>query len=189
MYDTIGERISYCRNLLGISRDELACSSKVASVATLARWELDYTEIPKLKLEKLIEFFQLNGIDVNIGWILFNNGRSPINTNLQKIDSLNFDELAYVTLSNLKSTIENFEICQINNNFFEPILRSGDYIGGISDNNIETLTNKLCYIEHDKMLSVGIFNFEQMGIVNFFKQIIKINNTTRIGAVSWIAKR
>jgi transcriptional regulator with XRE-family HTH domain len=189
MYNTVGERISYCRNLLGISRREFVNAFGKITLPTLSRWELDYTAIPTLKLDSLINFFQLNGIDVSAEWILSNNGHPPINTNLQSLDKLNFDELAYITLSNLKNNIEHFEIYQINNNFFEPMLYNGDYVGGILNNNLEMLVNKLCYVIQDKMLYAGIFNFDRTAIFNYYKQSIKINDTSKIGVISWIAKR
>ncbi len=189
MYKTSGERLSYCRSLLGLSRRQFAEAVGGISVPTISRWELNYTAITRPKLEEIVQFFRNHGIEVTSEWIISNSDQPPINTNLQDLNKLNFDELSYITLTNLKNTIENFEIYQINNNFFEPIIYNGDYIGGVCDNNLEKLTNKLCYVVHDKMVSVGIFNYSQMCIVNFFKQPINITPTVKIGAVSWLAKR
>jgi transcriptional regulator with XRE-family HTH domain len=189
MFESAGERLSYCRNLLGISRHDFANKFGEISVPTLSRWELNYTAIPKIKLENLIKFFKSNGIDVNAEWILFNKGHPPINVNLKSLDNLNFDEISYLTLSNLKNNIPNLEVYQINNNFFEPIIFNGDYIGCMEFSNLEILTNKLCYLFQDRMLYAGIFNFTQMNITNFFKQSIKVDDNTKIGAISWIAKR
>lgn len=189
MYKTIGERITYCRNLLGISRREFVEAIGDLSLPTLSRWELNYTEISKPKVEILVNFLKQSGIDVGVEWILTENGQAPINRNLVDFEKLNFDEISYITLSNLKNQIENFEIYQINSNFFEPVIYYGDYIGGLPHSNFEMLTNKLCFIIQNKLVSIGIFNFEHMNISNIYKQTIKIDVITKIGAVLWLAKR
>ena len=68
MFDTIGERITYCRSLLGMTRNDLAEKlGGVVSLPTIARWELN-TVIPSLKkIDILVSFFISQGISVKIG--------------------------------------------------------------------------------------------------------------------------
>jgi len=136
-----------------------------------------------------VNFFNQNGIEVSADWVNLRNDQPPINKNLQNIDHFNFDDLAYLTLSALKNSIQGFEIYQLNSNFFEPVLYTGDYIGGVINSNLEMMTNKLCYTVQNKNIFVGIFNFERMAISNLFKQVIQIELSTSIGVVTWIAKR
>ena len=189
MYESVGERLSYCRSLLGFSRQDFVAKFGGLSVPTLSRWELNYNLIPATKLNKLVEFFKKNGIEVSVEWILLNIGQAPINTNLQSFDKLNFDEISYITLYNLRNNVIDFEISQINNSFFEPLLYNGDYVGGVRTSNLETLNNKLCYVYIDKFIYAGIFNFIEMTITNFYKQTLKISSSSRIGAISCISKR
>jgi transcriptional regulator with XRE-family HTH domain len=189
MYETIGERITYCRNLLGLSRREVVLLFGSITLPTITRWELNTTNIPTKRLKDLVIFFNANGIMVNEDWLLNGKGAQPVNKNLQSANSLNFDEIAFVNLSSLKSYIQDFEILQINTAFFEPILYNGDYIGGIFQNNIQNLNNKMCFILQNRLITVGIFNDENLILTNFYNQKIKLDSEFKIGQILWTAKR
>lgn len=68
MYDNIGERISYCRNLLGISRPKLVKKIGTVSIASMNRWELNLVTIPDHQIIKLVDYFNNNGIIVSAEW-------------------------------------------------------------------------------------------------------------------------
>ena len=60
MFNSIGERIVYCRGILGYSRKEFAEQMNGISLPTLSRWELNYVRIPDKQLDKLVVFFNEN---------------------------------------------------------------------------------------------------------------------------------
>ncbi len=70
MFNSIGERITYCRGLLGISRVEMAHKiGNLISLPTLARWESNVVDPSAKKVDILTAFFVLNGISVDSEWI------------------------------------------------------------------------------------------------------------------------
>ncbi|MBA2711616.1 MAG: hypothetical protein H0U57_13635 [Tatlockia sp.] len=62
LMSTIGDRINYCRLSLKLTRKELSELWKMASVPTIARWELNVVKIPLKKLASLVDFFCNNGL-------------------------------------------------------------------------------------------------------------------------------
>ena len=110
------------------------------------------------------------------------------------IEKVNCDEIAYLTFEKLKCSIKNFVSFQINNNFYEPFITYGDYIGGIITDNISLLNSKLTFYKDNGILLVGILHYIENGKVflrnylNLEKEI-QITQTTQIGAVNWIMKR
>lgn len=191
MFNTIGERISYCRSLLGLTRKEFIELIGTISHTSLTRWELGYVkDIPISQLDKLIIFLNSQGIIVSKEWVLLGTGNPPINSRLKNLNEINFDEVAYLTLSQLKSHITEFQIFQINTNFFEPVLCHGDYIGGIIYNkNISQLTNQLCFIIDNGIITTGIFDFSENCLGNLFNNRLYLKDKFIIGKITWIAKR
>ena len=113
LLDTQGKRLTYCRILLGLSRQNLIDELGEFTIKTIFRWENDYNQIPDKKLIKLINFFVSKGIQVSVNWMINGIGIHPIHKNIQDIETYNFDEIVYITLSQAKSYIKNFEIFQI----------------------------------------------------------------------------
>ena len=190
LLDTQGKRLTYCRILLGLSRQNLIDELGEFTIKTIFRWENDYNQIPDKKLIKLINFFVSKGIQVSVNWMINGIGIHPIHKNIQDIETYNFDEIVYITLSQAKSYIKNFEIFQINSNFYEPTLLFGDYIGGVITNDLSNLDGKLCFFIIDEIIQVGTFDFYNNTIKNTRGTIISLHNLTfKIGQVIWMTKR
>jgi len=68
--NTVGDRITYCRSSLCLTRKELAEKWGGASIPSLARWELDTVRIPQKKLKSLIDFLNENGLSVTEKWLI-----------------------------------------------------------------------------------------------------------------------
>ena len=108
---------------------------------------------------------------------------------MDNIEYLNFDEIVYTTLSSVSLKITNFKFYQINNNFFEPIINYGDYIGAVEiSTNFETLHNKLCFFKTDSGTIVGYFDYYNTFLTNT-KNIKKKINLINGGEISWIMRR
>lgn len=189
MFDNIGERISYCRGMLNLTRDKFIEKFNLITLSTFARWELNSINIPEQKLKLLAEFFNKNGIIVKLEWLRYGEGVPPINLSTKNIELLNFDETVYTTLSSMALKITNFKFYQINNNFFEPIINYGDYIGGIElSTNFDILHNKLCFFKTNNGIYIGYFDYYKTCVVNTknVQQIIKLISG---GEVSCIMRR
>jgi len=191
---SIGERISYCRNLLGISRAMLCSELPDLSVPTLTRWELNMVKIPPKRIELLVDYFIKQNILVTKDWLLFGKGEPPTNLNLKEIQEFNFDDLANQTFLNLRGKISNFSYYQVNNNFFAPFVTSGDYIGGVTAKKYENIISKMCFLKGDTLFYVGIassLSDDTIDILNFNNQTIKIdtNIINEFGEIQWMVKR
>lgn len=186
---SIGQRITKCRNMLGFTRPDLVAKLGGVSVPTLSRWELNSVNIPKLKLQRLVEFFNQYGINVTETWLETGIGFEPKLTDFSDlVNDLNFDEIAINTLDDLKRNIKNFSIMQINSKFFEPVVSYGDYVGGVVSYELEQLHNELCFCISNQVVSAGIFNCNDKCVTNLYKQIISAENAD-IGKILWLAKR
>lgn len=191
MLDNTGARITYCRNMLGWTRNKFSAKTSIP-LATLARWELGYSKIPDKKLLVILEFLLDNGIIVDIKWFLSGDGLAPINTQLMKLTHTNFDETAYSILTQLKSSIPGFTVKQVTNNIFSPIVDFGDYIGVVRNLQLNQQHNKLCYASIDEELVIGIFSFTDLVLNVYSGNLTKIKLNIEIedfGSVLWIAKR
>ncbi|MBP9777765.1 MAG: helix-turn-helix transcriptional regulator [Rickettsiaceae bacterium] len=189
MYNNIGERIAYCRNLLGISRPHLVKQLGTVSIASLNRWELNLVSIPKPQILKLVEHFNNSGIIVSADWLENGTGVAPINNNLVSLGEYNFDDATYIALSNLKSTFRDLQIYTISSSFFEPILRSGDYIAGFLANNTTLINQKECFVIQKNAIIVGIYDYHNKQLINFYNHKLILEDQFRIGEVIWSAKR
>ena len=190
-YETVGERICYCRNLIGLSQREFAVDFDI-SKPTITRWELDAVTIPPKKIAALLEFFNQRGLMVSAHWLMYGTGTEPINQFTKHIENLNFDEITYITFNKLKCEIKNFEFHQINTMFFEPVLSYADYVAGviIDNSKINTLNNRLCFATTAKDVVVGVFDYNNLSLKNFFNESYTLNEKTFcIGEVLWSAKR
>jgi hypothetical protein len=187
---TTGDRLIYCRGLIGFDRkDLLNAIGNGTSSSSLARWELNQTAIPKSKLKLLVDTFLEHNIRVSIDWLKSGIGVPPINLNLQNLRHLNFDDLTYPILFKLHQNIKDFHFKQVNNNFFSPIVSYGDYVAGVNTDP-KLLDNKFCFMI-DKNVTVGNFSFTEMSLKNINNEYIYIENieTVILGEIIWIARR
>lgn len=188
-FDTIGERICYCRNLLNLSQRDFAEEFKI-SKSTITRWESNEVKISDSRLQTLAESFGKYGILVTANWLNHGVGEPPINQNAAPLDVYNFDEITYLTLNDLKLKIKNFEIYQLTSKFFEPVLSYADYVAGVATDEKSYLNGKLCFVVTSKDVLVGVYDFIEQTLKNFFGKTIDIkNNTLIMGEVLWSAKR
>ena len=143
-----------------LTQRELAIALTI-SKTTMTRWELDTIEIPNKKLIQLIEFLKQKQLHVTIEWFSFGIGVEPIIGNRENLQKLNFDEISYNTLCNLKNQINNFEILQLNTNFITPFLNAHDYVGCVFTNDYVSLDQKFCVWVTDKEIIAGIYNYKK----------------------------
>jgi transcriptional regulator with XRE-family HTH domain len=191
LLNTLGARISFCRGMLGLTREKFIENFGIITLSTLARWELNTINIPESKLCLLYNFFLKNGLLLKLEWLRYGEGMPPINVSKTNLNTLNFDEITYTILSLVRKKLNNFKFYQINNTLYEPIIKFGDYIGGIEIlENFISLHNKFCYLKLNNEILIGIFNYE-------CSTLIYNNNVTNIyildiicgGEIIWITRR
>lgn len=192
MFNTLGERITYCRNLLGLARNEMAEKMAGAiSLPTLTRWELNTVTPSSKKIEALNNFFLSQGLTVSLEWLQGGRDFPPLSMDLKKFDSTHFDEIVYTTLVDIRNKIKDFYFQQVNSNFFRPILSFGDYVGGIAETNKKLLDNKLCFLCTESVATAGIYNYKDNVIQNPGGDVEMVKNDGRviIGELQWMARR
>lgn len=192
MFETIGDRITYCRSLLQLTRNEMASEIGMGiSLPTLARWELNTVIPSSKKIQILTEFFLHKGIEVSSEWLKEGSGYPPITLDLKKFDANQFDEIAYNTLIVVSNKIKNFFFQQVTSNFLRPYISFGDYIGGISEDNLKLLNNKLCFLfQVGDSATAGIFQHDQNVILNLSGETLPVlKDKVKIGEVQWIIRR
>lgn len=192
MFNTLGERITYCRNLLNLSRNDLVENlNGEISLPTLARWELN-TVIPSTKkIQTLKNYFEKSGITLSLEWLKNGVGYPPVSLELKKFDFFQFDEVAYTTLVGIRNKIKDFYFSQVNSNYFQPIVSFGDYVGGILEPNKKLLDNKICFLFNEKVATVGIYLHDKDILCNQVGDIFEICNSQeiKIGEAQWIIRR
>lgn len=189
MYDTTGERISYCRKLVGVSRPKMVKQLGTVSIASVDRWELNRVRVPDEQINKLVDFFNENGVAVSAEWLRDGTGIAPINNNLVPLSEYNFDDASYVTLSNLKSIYKDLQIYTLSSSFFEPILSSGDYVAGFLAQNNDLINQKECFVIQKNAVVVGVYDHHNKQLINFYSHRLDLDNEFKIGEVVWSAKR
>lgn len=195
--NTLGDRITYCRSSLSLTRKELSILWKGASIPTISRWELDSVRIPIKKLNSLIEFFNGKGLIVSQEWLLEGTGIPAFLLRNDKFDEPDFDSLAQEKLLDINRQVNNFVFGQVKNNFLSPFIKYGDYIGGININNIESISNfltgEVVFFKKTSSITVGILQEidHQIMVSGFNKEneAIDIANIDAIGKVQWIIRR
>ncbi len=167
----------------------------MASVPTIARWELDAVKIPLKKLSSLIDFFSNNGLIVTQGWILNQSEAPPILINNNAFDELDFDSLAQENLLNVNMQEKNFTFGQVKNTLIAPFIKYGDYVGG---NNCEfssltSVVGDVIFLKRISGIVVGILDKYEDEIIlknftnhheSFDKSVIE-----SVGRVKWIVRR
>jgi transcriptional regulator with XRE-family HTH domain len=192
MFHTLGERITYCRNLLNLSRNNLVENLKgEISLPTLARWELNTVIPSKKKIEMLKSYFEKNGIQINPEWLKNGVGYPPVSLELKKFDCFQFDEVAYTSLVAIRNQIKDFYFSQVNSNYFQPVVSFGDYVGGILEPNKKLLNNKLCFLFTENIATVGIYLHDKNILSNREGDIYEIRDSQdiKIGEAQWIIRR
>jgi hypothetical protein len=196
--NTLGDRITYCRSSLFLTRKELSDLWQGASIPTISRWELDSIRIPLKKLNSLVDFFNAKGLIVSHEWLLEGTGVPPFLLRDDKFDEPDFDSLAQEKLLDLNRQIKNFVFGQVKNNFLSPFIKYGDYIGGINNiSNFDTISNflmgELIFFKKMANITVGILQeIDNQIIINGFNkesEAINIENIDAIGKVQWIIRR
>lgn len=195
--NTIGERITYCRSSLCLTRKELAEKWGSASIPTLARWELDTVRIPYKKLISMINFFQEHGLFVTESWLKDGVGAPPLLLQRDQFDEVDFDSIAQEQLLDINRQVGNFIFGQVKNNFMSPFIKYGDYIGGtnlLDGTEISSLQGELVFLKKRITgLVVGVLKdgANQINIKNFDKatELIDTEHVEAIGKIQWIVRR
>ena len=188
IFNTIGERICYCRNLLGLTQNEFAILYNI-SKPTIARWELNIVEIPHRRIKTLLNLYSQNGLLVSEEWILLGIGIEPYLLNNDNQPILNFDEMNHKIFNSLKLDDDRLQLYQITSIFMSPIVQYADYIIGKTLENIKPLHNELCFVVRQNEIIVGIYNNATHQINNCYNECITLNEFDSLGKVKWIIKR
>lgn len=193
---TIGERIHYCRKLLNLTRNEVADEYQEVTLSTLERWENDKVQVKERNILAFIKYLTIKGLPVTLEWLRYGAGNPPMLFR-QNNDGINmtFDEVANLSAEHIRGSTANFIYFQVNNNLFEPILRYGDYAGGIICENLDLLNGKLCFYKNHKSVIVGFLNLiddNNFSVVGFNKSDIKQftrDDNGVFGELNWLMRR
>lgn len=157
LVNSIGDRISYCRSAAGFTRKELAELWGQASVPTISRWELDIIEPASKKIESIAEFFCSKGLIVSSEWIQEGVGIAPSLLNIKDFSEGDFDSLCDETFLHLNKSLRDFSYYKVTSNFFAPVIRYGDYVGGIKLHTCEPQhQHSLVFVVHENSVYVGL---------------------------------
>lgn len=195
LMNTIGDRITYCRSSLKLTRKDLSLQWGMASVPTLARWELDVIKIPLKKLSSLIDFFYNKGLIVTQGWILNQSETLPIFINNHAFDELDFDSLAQENLLNVNMHEKNFTFGQVKNTLISPFIKYGDYVGGnnCSFLSLTAYVGDVIFLKRISGIVVGILerNEDEIILKNFTNhhELFDKNLVESAGKIKWIVRR
>ena len=194
--NAIGDRITYCRSSLILTRKELIDEWFGASLPTLVRWELGKVKIPAKKIPSLVQYFHNKGLLVSENWILNGSGAPPILMRENSFDEPDFDSLAQEDLLNLNKKINNFIFGQVRNNLMSPFIKYGDYIGGknLSTDLLVSFKGDIIFVKLTTGLVTGILEECEPKIIlmNFGKIITepyKQDLIESIGKIQWIIRR
>lgn len=195
LMNTIGDRITYCRSSLKLTRKDLAEQWKLASVPTIARWELNAVTIPLKKLLSLIDFFYSKGLIVTQGWLLNQSETPPIFVRNNAFDELDFDSLAQENLLNVNIQEKNFTFGQVKNTLISPFIKYGDYVGGnhCEESLLTTVIGDLVFLKRNNGIIVGILDEydEQIILKNFANHCESFDKSLieSVGKIKWIVRR
>jgi len=198
--NSVGDRLTYCRSSLCLTRKELACDWGGASVPSIARWELDTVKIPNKKLLSVIEFFLKKGLIVNESWIIDGVGNPPFLVRNDAFIDIDFDSLAQENLLNINMQQKNFVFGQSRNNLASPIIKYGDYIGGIASyvNNdtsiiLNSLVEELVFLKTRVGFFAGILKSCSKNVIikahTGAEEFFSFCDLESIGKIQWIARR
>lgn len=188
---TIGDRITYCRSAINLTRKELSSVWGEASVPTLSRWELDIIIPSSKKILSMSEFFCSKGLIVSCEWIEKGLGISPSILNMKKFTTDEFDEVCEQTFFILNQTIKDFAYYKVTSNFFSPVIRYGDYVAGVRIEKEDILNlNSLAFVVHENIVHVGFLEYnDKVFLKNSQGKKMEFNNYTHLVKVHWTAIR
>jgi len=188
---TVGDRITYCRASIRLTRKELADIWGEASVPTLARWELNNNEPSQKKLSSITDFFCSKGLIVSPDWLKNGSGLAPSILNMEEFTEDDFDDMCEKTFLTLNQKIKNFIYYKVTTNFFAPTVRYGDYIGGTKiTNSIAENINSFVFVVHENSVYAGFLNYnEKVVIKNSQGKTLEFDDCSIIAKVNWTAVR
>lgn len=191
--NTIGDRITYCRSTIGLTRKELAELWGEVSVPTLSRWELDSIEPTHKKISLIVDFFSSKGLIVSPEWIQSGQGLAPSHLNMSEFTEDDFDALCEQNFLSLNQKIRNFAYYKVTSNFFAPMVRYGDYVGGVRiEANLADCINSLVFVAQENTVHVGFLdnvNVDTITIKNSQAKLIEFNHYNFLAKVHWTAIR
>jgi len=195
LINTVGDRITYCRSSLKLTRKDLSKQWKIASVPTIARWELDVVRIPLKKLASLVDFFCGYGLMVTQGWILNQSETPPLFIRNDTFDEVDFDSLAQENLLNVNTQEKNFTFGQVRNTLIAPFIKYGDYVGGnhCSFSSLTAPIGDLIFLNRMGGIVVGILDQykDDITLKSFTNQQESFdkNLVESAGKIKWIVRR
>lgn len=188
---TIGDRLTYCRSIIGLTRKELSEMWGQASIPTLSRWELDTIEPTSKKVASVAEFFCSKGLIVSSDWIIDGSGMAPSLLNMKEFTEDEFDDLCEQSFFNLNQKLKDFSYYKVTSNFFSPIIRYGDYIGGvkITNDSVDNI-NSLVFVVHENSVYVGFLEKrENLTIKNAIGKTMEFPHYSLLAKIHWTAIR
>jgi len=196
LINSVGDRITYCRSSLHLTRKELVDEWAGASVPTLVRWELGTVKIPAKKIPSLVDYFNLKGLIVTETWISQGSGPPPILMSEHIFEDIDFDSLVQENLLTLNRKTKNFIFGQVKNNLLSPHIRYGDYVGGskIPMKVLNTFCGDIIFLKNLNGLNIGILEdcASQLILRNFERSVqnsFSSDSIELVGKIQWIAKR
>lgn len=192
---SIGDRITYCRSSLNLTRKDLAKCWGRASIPSLARWELNTVTIPQKKLESLVSFFNEQGLLVNVNWIKNGEGIPPVNLGSDIFDKVDFDTLAQESLLSINQKQTNFCFGQVKTNLLFPFVKYGDYIGGIkhSKKRISSLQGEFIFVLKGNDMLTGVCLLEKNFLIleglKGNTENLNIESIDALGKLQWLIRR
>lgn len=188
---TIGDRITYCRSSIGLTRKEFAELWGEASIPTLSRWELDTITPTLKKIASVAEFFCSKGLIVSPDWIQNGSGFPPSLLHMKEFMEDDFDELCEQNFLSLNQKVKDFTYYKVTSNFFAPIIRYGDYVGGVKINSdISEHANSLVFIVHENAVHVGFLGCDKtVFLKNSQEKRMEFSHYSVLAKVHWTAIR
>jgi len=159
---TPGARLKYVRNLLRVSRSYIQDQYDL-SADTLKAWENDKARLTEKGLNRCVEIYRKEGIELSKDWVLTGEGVDPkISVNFGKYineiqatyknsrvddEALIFQEVEY-----FKKSSDNAVVMLVSSEEMLPYYAPGDYIGGRFKllDTIEEALNKDCIVRTTK---------------------------------------
>ena len=196
LINSIGDRITYCRSSLQLTRKELVEEWAGASVPTLVRWELGAVKIPGKKIPSLVDYFNGKGLIVTESWISQGSGTPPIQMSEKLFEEIDFDSLVQENLLELNRKIKGFVFGQVKNNLLSPYIRYGDYVGGskVPIKVLHTFSGDIIFLKNSTGINIGVLDGseDQLLLRNFERSVQNSFITESIelaGKIQWIARR
>lgn len=192
----VGERITYCRSSLSLTRKELIERWGMASVPTLSRWELGTVSVPSKKLPQLADFFRKEGLIVADDWLVSGDGAPPQRIGSSFSPDRDFDGVAQEILLGINQKTQKFSFGRVSTNHMSPFVNYGDYVGGINvleDDANEIRLGDFVFVSYDNKIDVGLYEIHEDVVLlkNHMGKEISINRgiINSLGTVLWVNRR